>query len=124
MSTRTRGSVIGEKCVHGIKLGNACVNCGVVITKFTTALTDIDSTLAQRESTYGNFLNHAQVTQDIKLAMQNSKNWETLDVDKKEALEMIAHKIGRILNGDPNYHDSWHDIIGYTKLIADTLRES
>ena len=28
----------------------------------------------------------------------------------------------RILNGDPNYHDSWHDIIGYTKLVADELQ--
>lgn len=36
---------------------------------------------------------------------------------------MVAHKIGRILNGDPNYHDSWHDIIGYTKLVADELAE-
>jgi hypothetical protein len=40
----------------------------------------------------------------------------------REALEMVAHKIGRILNGDPKYHDSWHDIIGYTKLVADRLR--
>ena len=30
-------------------------------------------------------------------------------------------KIGRILNGDPNYHDSWHDIVGYSKLTADEL---
>jgi hypothetical protein len=34
---------------------------------------------------------------------------------------MIQHKIARILNGDPNYHDSWHDIGGYSKLVADRL---
>lgn len=53
--------------------------------------------------------------------MTDSKNWQSLAPDQKEALEMIAHKIGRILNGDPNYHDSWHDIVGYTKLVADRL---
>lgn len=31
--------------------------------------------------------------------------------------EMIAHKIARILNGDPNYADNWHDIAGYATLI-------
>ena len=34
---------------------------------------------------------------------------------------MVAHKIGRILNGDPNYIDSWHDIIGYTRLVEQRL---
>ena len=28
----------------------------------------------------------------------------------------------KILNGDPNYVDNWHDIIGYAKLIEDRLR--
>lgn len=45
-----------------------------------------------------------------------------LDPDQREALEMIAHKIARILNGDPNYADSWVDIAGYAKLIADRLQ--
>lgn len=35
---------------------------------------------------------------------------------------MIAHKIGRILNGDPNYRDSWDDIAGYAKLAADRCK--
>jgi hypothetical protein len=39
-----------------------------------------------------------------------------------EALEMIAHKIGRIVNGDPDYADSWIDIAGYAKLVADELQ--
>lgn len=81
----------------------------------------IEKTLEERETRYGKFTDHAEITQNIKSAMISSKNWETLSPDKKEALEMIAHKIGRILNGDPSYHDSWHDIIGYTKLVADTL---
>ena len=82
---------------------------------------EIDQTLAERGSRYGEFKEHARITQAIKAAMADSQNWATLSADKKEALEMIAHKAGRILNGDPEYHDSWHDIVGYTKLVADTL---
>ncbi len=82
---------------------------------------DIDATLAERGSRYGTFVGHAFVTQNIKRAMQNSTNWNSLEPDQKECLEMLAHKVGRILNGDPNYHDSWHDIVGYTKLVADRL---
>jgi len=82
---------------------------------------DIDETLKERGSRYGEFDEHARITQGIKRAMIDSPNWLTLTDDKKEALEMVAHKIGRILNGDPEYADSWHDIIGYTKLVENTL---
>jgi hypothetical protein len=81
----------------------------------------IDETLQQRGSRYGAFPGHARITQNLKRAMQDSPNWGTITDQQREALEMVAHKIGRILNGDPNYHDSWHDIIGYTKLVADEL---
>lgn len=83
--------------------------------------TDIDETLAERGNRYGSFISHAVVTQRIKQAMAGSDKWHLLAPDQKEALEMVAHKIGRILNGDPNYHGSWHDIVGYAKLVADRL---
>jgi hypothetical protein len=35
---------------------------------------------------------------------------------------MIAHKLGRIVNGDPNYVDSWVDIAGYATLVAKRLQ--
>ena len=35
---------------------------------------------------------------------------------------MIQHKIARILNGDPNWKDTWDDIAGYAKLIGDKLK--
>ena len=81
----------------------------------------VDATLTERGSRYGAFGEHARITQNIKRAMQDSPNWTNLSDDKKETLEMVAHKIGRILNGDPEYHDSWHDILGYVKLVEDTL---
>lgn len=84
-------------------------------------LIGVDATLAERGTRYGTFTGHAKITQNIKRAMQDSPNWEKLDDDQREALEMTAHKIGRILNGDPNYADSWHDIIGYTRLVESRL---
>ena len=82
---------------------------------------DIADTLAERGKRYGSFPGHANITQAIKSVMHDTDKWDSLSNDKKEALDMIAHKIGRILNGDPEFHDSWHDIVGYTKLVADTL---
>ena len=84
-------------------------------------MNSIDSTLTERGSRYGTFIGHADITQRLKNEMKDTPNWEKLASDQKEALEMIAHKVGRILNGDPNYHDSWHDIVGYAKLVADRL---
>lgn len=77
--------------------------------------------LAERGQRYGDFFNHAAITQNLKGVMYEQGNWYKLSPDQQEALEMIAHKIGRILNGDPNYADSWVDIAGYAKLVSDRI---
>ena len=87
-------------------------------------MNNIDKTLDERGTRYGEFPQHASITQGIKDAMSKGRNWDTLDDDMKEALEMTAHKIGRILNGDPNYIDSWHDIIGYARLVEQRLKKA
>lgn len=89
---------------------------------------DINETLKERGSRYGEFKTHADITQTLKRVMRGETvvcetNWNTLSNDKQEALEMIAHKIGRIINGDPEYKDSWRDIAGYAQLVADTLND-
>ena len=50
--------------------------------------------------------------------MQSYDGWAKLTDPQKEALEMIAHKIGRILAGRPAFRDQWDDIAGYAKLVA------
>jgi hypothetical protein len=35
----------------------------------------------------------------------------------QESLDLIANKLARIVNGDPFYDDSWHDVGGYAKLV-------
>lgn len=82
-------------------------------------MSDVVKTLEERGSKYGDFTDVSDTIQDLKGVMHNHPNWKKLSPDKKEALEMIQHKIGRILNGDPNYPDSWHDIGGYAKLAEE-----
>ena len=82
---------------------------------------DIAATLKERGSRYGSFLDQGRIEQNIKSAFHDSPNWFYLRDDSKSALEMIATKISRILKGDPEFHDSWHDIVGYAKLVADRI---
>lgn len=88
--------------------------------------TDINNTLAERGKRYGSFEGHAEVSQELKLTISTAlyKRGKTLARDQQEALDMICHKIGRIVNGDPNYDDSWVDIAGYAKLVVDRLQKS
>lgn len=81
--------------------------------------TNIADVLAERGSRYGEFKSHAMITTALKNVIHEYDGM--LNDSQREALDMIAHKIGRILNGDPNYADSWIDIAGYAKLVADEL---
>jgi hypothetical protein len=80
-----------------------------------------NNTLQQREERYGSFATQGAVAQNFKTVMRMTMGWNDLSPCQKESLEMIVHKIGRILNGDPNYADSWHDIAGYATLIDKQL---
>ena len=37
---------------------------------------------------------------------------------------MIASKLARIVIGNSNHRDSWIDIAGYAKLVADSIEKS
>lgn len=83
----------------------------------------IDITLAERGDNYGPFLNLATTAQELKTIIKRARGWDGLSSDKQESLDMIMTKIARILNGNPEYVDNWHDIVGYAKLIEDTLEK-
>lgn len=84
-------------------------------------MNEIDQILSERGARYGKFMDHAAISQSLKQAMQDSGGWGRLQPDQREALEMVQHKIARILNGDPDYLDSWVDVVGYTQLVIDRL---
>jgi hypothetical protein len=81
----------------------------------------VDSTINERGERYGKFNDGADIMQTLKNVMRETDGWERLTPSQREALEMIQHKIGRVLNGDPNYDDNWRDICGYSQLILDEL---
>lgn len=84
-----------------------------------------DSTLdlvTERGKTHGKFEDHAHATQRLKaeiarlICLRVERGQAPLTDMQVEALEMIAHKIGRILAGDASYADHWDDIAGYAKI--------
>jgi len=85
---------------------------------------EIDAILNERGSRYGNFMDHATITYQLKQVARDfaAEKGKHFAYDQCEALDMIFHKLGRILNGDPNYADSWIDIAGYAQLVADRLQ--
>lgn len=83
--------------------------------------TTTESLITERGSRYGKFKDGAEIMQSLKDTMRDVDGWNNLTASQKEALDMIQHKIGRILNGDPTYDDSWKDIAGYATLIVNEL---
>lgn len=91
----------------------------------------IAATLAQRGSRYGDFTDHAAVCQGLIDYLQTASAvtaqsraiplWLKLSYVQRQALTVIADKIARILTGDPNYDDNWHDIQGYARLVEERL---
>lgn len=86
---------------------------------------DVDNILTERGGRYGSFYTQGLITQDLKQVIRKYANavGTEMDSDQWEALDMICSKISRIVNGDPDYDDSWVDIAGYAQLIVNRLRE-
>jgi len=89
----------------------------------TPKASDISLTLEERGARYGKFIDHSKISQGLQDVMREAPNWDTLDVDMRQALTTIVDKIARILNGDPYYSDSWHDVSGYATLVERRLLE-
>lgn len=112
-------------------------------------MTDVNETLNSRANTHGDFRDNGFIMQLLKNCMRNfGRNWPQfctsttytngytfsslhasistdngkLTPEQCEALDMIQHKIGRILSGNPNEPDHWHDIAGYATLVENILR--
>lgn len=103
------------------------IKCGELIMdgkEYCATLCSGDETealITERGSRYGKFKDGADIMQSLKDTMRDVDGWSNLTASQKEALDMIQHKIGRILNGDPTYDDSWKDIAGYATLIVNEL---
>ena len=85
--------------------------------------TDINVLLAERERTHGDYVTHALITQDLKRVITHhvADLDRRLDDDMAETLDMIAHKIGRIIAGNAAEPEHWRGIAGYAQLVANRL---
>lgn len=79
----------------------------------------VRETIQERHTTHGDYVKRCRISQNLKGDMAESGGWEDLNDGQREALEMIAVKISRILAGDPDCADHWLDIAGYATLAAD-----
>jgi hypothetical protein len=86
---------------------------------------NLENILAERGKEYGDFKSQSELSQRLKMFINSHlKNYpNNLSLEKFEALEMIVHKISRIINGNPNNIDSWRDICGYSQLLVKELEK-
>ena len=93
--------------------------------ELTVEIDKVQRTLDERGKRYGDFADHAKIADDLIAVMMRGVNgrdkWGEMLPFQRQALRTIADKIARIINGDPNYNDNWHDIQGYAKLVEDRL---
>ena len=87
---------------------------------------DIQKTLNDRGNNYGDFNNHALITQHFKALFKTliKDSKKTLPSYQIEAVEMVFHKLGRIINGNEFYIDSWRDMAGYLQLVVNELERT
>lgn len=82
-------------------------------------MSDIAKTLEGRNHTHGDFTHQAMIAESLQEDMRCRDGWGSLSDVQKQALVMIQHKVARIIAGNPNERDHWHDIQGYAKLAED-----
>lgn len=81
----------------------------------------IESVIASREQTHGDYRTQAALAQCLKRMLRETRNWEVLDFYQAQSLEAFCDKVSRILNGDINEIDHWQDISGYATLVLKEL---
>ena len=90
-------------------------------------MSDIENILSERKKTHGDFSEVAATTQDFKNILRFYKQTHPYSCDinlsQQEALDMIFHKISRILCGNSFVKDHWVDIAGYATLIVKQLEK-
>lgn len=81
--------------------------------------------LDNREDQYGRFDVQSETAQGLKAFLGQVRR-ARVDVmfppDARESMDMICTKLSRLVHGDPSHLDSWDDIAGYARLVADRIR--
>lgn len=80
--------------------------------------------LQERGKTHGDFTQNAIYGQHLRTIFRSSPQWLNLPPVQREALDMMATKISRILSGNGDHPDHWDDLIGYATLARNACPAS
>lgn len=83
----------------------------------------VDALLQDRQKTHGSFQLNAFVSQTLKNQFRDHATWSAMSHVQREALDVIALKISRILSGQSFFTDHWDDIAGYAALASREIQE-
>jgi hypothetical protein len=75
--------------------------------------------LNERATTHGSFADNARNGQAMRDLFRSNPSWAGMNPIHKEALDMLACKVSRILSGQSMHDDHWADIQGYARLAQD-----
>ena len=85
-------------------------------------------TIKQRDSVHGNFADTARIAQllksviDHELVNRQQRGQVKLSYVQREVIDLITTKIARIIAGDNNEPDHYHDIGGYALLAENEAK--
>lgn len=82
---------------------------------------EVQNVVRNRDASYGGFGGIAKTCQDFKEIARNCPSWNSLTPCEKEGIDMIFHKITRILYSPQKIRDSWVDIGGYCRATLAAL---
>jgi hypothetical protein len=95
----------------------------VVVSELIEPSYDLEETLKQRGETHGDFVIQFETAQCLKNICRAGAEYGDMPRPMKEVIDMVCHKLSRIVDGDPMFADHWHDIAGYCQLIDKGLKE-
>jgi hypothetical protein len=82
---------------------------------------NLDDDLRTKQVTNGPFEDMSQLSQALKFALRRGRNWEPMGPESKEALELIATHLAKILVGDANEAKHWNDIATLARIRGKAL---
>lgn len=82
-------------------------------------MTQVQAIIKQRGEAYWDYATQAEIARTFKREIE--KRTDKMTDIQREALDMIAVKISRLINGNTSHRDSWVDIIGYATLALGEL---
>jgi hypothetical protein len=109
-----------HKIDYGLGECPMCIKCEaeeMADKAFEKALNEsksVNETLEERAKTHGDFESYAEIYAEL---IQVVTNKSSLSNSQSAGIDMICSKLARILNGNPNEPDHWHDIAGYATLV-------